>query len=318
MRPIKLSVNSKETRNDIIEQSAMLKDINTIVRIMPDRSEDERKRVKELNDEAKSRNNDTENPPKNGFVWAVVGKLQPQLLQIKKESETCKSEQYNNRYHNNVNGSVDNGKLKPNKRKKKNNSIVKCLLTNIRSIGPKSYSGASKRDELISRCNENDIDLIFICESWTSHDDLNDSISLANYNIVSRIDKNNSSGRGGGLIIYARDTINNISFKSSYYGDKDISFQSTCIELKMDRDKAIDIHLIYRSPNQDSNESEKRSIDAIVDILNTSKNDTILLGDANMPEICYESYKACPYSGVSIDRSTNYIDALKIFPTNNS
>ena len=51
----------------------------------------------------------------------------------------------------------------------------------------------------------------------------------------------------------------------------------------MDRDKAIDIHLIYRSPNQDSNESEKRSIDAIVDILNTSKNDTILLGDANMP-----------------------------------
>ena len=85
MRPIKLSVNSKETRNDIIEQSAMLKDINTIVRIMPDRSEDERKRVKELNDEAKSRNNDTENPPKNGFVWAVVGKLQPQLLQIKKK-----------------------------------------------------------------------------------------------------------------------------------------------------------------------------------------------------------------------------------------
>ena len=68
MRPIKLSVNSKETRNDIIEQSAMLKDINTIVRIMPDRSEDERKRVKELNEVAKSRNNDTENPPKTDFV----------------------------------------------------------------------------------------------------------------------------------------------------------------------------------------------------------------------------------------------------------
>ena len=201
----------------------------------------------------------------------------------KEESETSKSEQYNNRYHNNVNGSVNNGRLKPNKGKKKNNSIVKCLLTSIRSIGPKSYSGASKRDELISRCNENDIDLIFICESWTSHDDLNDSISLANYNIVSRIDKNNTSGRGGGLLIYARDTIKNISFKSSFNGDKEISFQSTCIELKMDRDKAIDIHLIYRSPNQDSNESEKRSIDAIVDILNTSKNDTILLGDANMP-----------------------------------
>ena len=78
----------------------------------------------------------------------------------------------------------------------------------------------------------------------------------------------------------------------------------------MGRDKTIDIHLIYCSPNQDSNESERRSIDTIADILNTSKNDTILLGDTNMPEICYESYKACPYSGVSIDRSINYINAL--------
>ena len=38
---------------------------------------------------AKNRNNNPENPefPKNGLIWAVVGKLQPQLLLIKKKEK---------------------------------------------------------------------------------------------------------------------------------------------------------------------------------------------------------------------------------------
>ena len=112
-------------------------------------------------------------------------------------------------------------------------------MTNIRSIGPKSISGAAKRDELISRCNENDIDLVFICETWTNKEDDNNCIMLPNFNIIARVDKNNTSGRGGGILVYAREKIKNISHIKSYDGDNDISFQSTCFELKMGKQKAI-------------------------------------------------------------------------------
>ena len=110
--------------------------------------------------------------------------------------------------------------------------------------------------------------------------------------------------------MYARKKIKNISYIKSYNGDNDISFQSTTIELKVDKQKAVDFNMIYRSPNQDSKESEKNSIDAILKIMNDSKKDSVISGDANLPEVCYESYNACPYPGVSTDRSISFIEAL--------
>ena len=44
--------------------------------------------------------------------------------------------------------------------------------------------------------------------------------------------------------------------------------------------------------------------------MNDSKKDSVIIGDANLPEVCYESYKACPYPGVSTDRSISFIEAL--------
>ena len=73
----------------------------------------------------------------------------------------------------------------------------------------------------------------------------------------------------------------------------------------------------YRSPNPGSKESEKNSIDAIVKIMNDSKKDSVILGDANLPEVCNESYKACPYPGVSTDSSISFIEALRNIALNN-
>ena len=75
---------------------------------------------------------------------------------------------------------------------------------------------------------------------------------LRNFNIIARVDKNNTSGRGGGILVYACEKIKNIAFIKSYDRDNDISFQSTTIELKVDKQKSVDINMLYRSPNQDS------------------------------------------------------------------
>ena len=68
--------------------------------------------------------------------------------------------------------------------------------------------------------------------------------------------------------MHTRDSIDSISFKNSNNSDNDLSFQSTCIELKIGKQKAINIKLIYRSLNQDSKEIERKSIEVIGDIMN--------------------------------------------------
>ena len=80
-RPIKATVRSKELRDSIVWESRKLKDKKWI---LPDRSQEERKRVKELVEESKKRNGseDENMRPKNGMKWAVVGKLRPTLVEI--------------------------------------------------------------------------------------------------------------------------------------------------------------------------------------------------------------------------------------------
>ena len=84
---------------------------------------------------------------------------------------------------------------------------VSCALTNIRSIGPKSVSGASKRSELSVLCSKYQIDLVFITESWASEEDDNSAINLPGYKILSRVDKDTVACRGGGILIYVNERI---------------------------------------------------------------------------------------------------------------
>ena len=56
-------------------------------------------------------------------------------------------------------------------------------------------------------------------ESWTCESDTNDAVNINGFDIMSRVDKNTESGRGGGIIIYVNNNIKNISFTSSFKGD---------------------------------------------------------------------------------------------------
>ena len=186
-----------------------------------------------------------------------------------------------------------------------------CILTNIRSIGPRTPSGVAKRAELLQICIDHEIDIIFETESWTCESDTNDAVNINGFNIMSRVDQNTESGRGGGIIIYVKNNIQNISFTSSFKGDESFPIQISEICLNLAERNNIKISLVYRSPNQPDNEKEISSIKAIIDTMEKKSNDSVILGDLNLPEVDYEEITTHPYPGVSNkDRSIAYIENL--------
>ena len=50
----------------------------------------------------------------------------------------------------------------------------------------------------------NEADIICIQESWTNPTDQNSDICSSKFGIISRIDKNTSTGRSGGAIVMAK------------------------------------------------------------------------------------------------------------------
>ena len=72
-RPIRITVNSKDLKDSIVEESINLKDkkldaLKVETNISPDRSTEERTEIKEKLKEKDARNNDSSHPqdPKNG------------------------------------------------------------------------------------------------------------------------------------------------------------------------------------------------------------------------------------------------------------
>ena len=120
-------------------------------------------------------------------------------------------------------------------------------------------------------------------ESWTCESDTNDAVNINGFNIMSRVDKNTESGRGGGIIIYVKNNIKNISFTSSFKGDESYPIQISEICLNLAERNNIKVTLVYRSPNKPDNEKEISSIKAIIDTMEKRSNDSVILGDLNLP-----------------------------------
>lgn len=87
-RPIRVTVKSKELRDRIVKASGKLSGKDTI--ITPDRSADEREKVKNMVKECKTRNESPEHPnaPKNLHKWVLVGKLHPFIKEVEIKRKT--------------------------------------------------------------------------------------------------------------------------------------------------------------------------------------------------------------------------------------
>ena len=144
-------------------------------------------------------------------------------------------------------------------------------------------------------CSRYQIDLVFITESWTSDEDNNSSINLPGYKILSRVDKDSVTGRGGGILIYVNERLKNVHLVKEQKGDSNFPIQISTIQINSSHGNNIKVNLIYRSPNIPS-EKENESIDAIC---NTMENnvDNLIIGDLNLPEVDYEDGSTKPYPG---------------------
>lgn len=121
-------------------------------------------------------------------------------------------------------------KVRPTNSKILNN--FKCVLTNVRSIGPKTLSGAAKRKEIELLCNKNKIDLLFVNKSWTCKLDTNASININGFQSIARVEKHSISSRGGRILIYAKNNISCVYDRDSYKGNDDLSIQMAHIEIR--------------------------------------------------------------------------------------
>ena len=159
-------------------------------------------------------------------------------------------------------------------------------------------------------------DLILICETWLNEQTPNAMLNIEGYYINSDLRKDRTDtlrGIGGGLLVYIRDgiSVNEVSLSSEFS-------QQCTLEVLLDKDdcqKNINptITLFYRSPN-----SSTENNDDFVCLLDTIKNNTLTVGDLNMPGINWSS-NVSDRKGQNILDCVNKcaLDQLVLFPTHN-
>ena len=78
------------------------------------------------------------------------------------------------------------------------NSRIRVLYSNVRSI-------VNKIDELKHSTYNLKPNVICICETWTNDSILNAYLSIEDYSILCRKDRNDTDqGKGGGLLVYVK------------------------------------------------------------------------------------------------------------------
>jgi hypothetical protein len=154
---------------------------------------------------------------------------------------------------------------------------LEILYMNVRSLSNKIH-----RLELL--LSETEPDIAVLSETWTSDKITNPSISLNNYEIVSRSDRTNTKdGRGGGVIIYAKNEI------SSKIQNKPPN--STIMDIQVCEIKICDVTIVgvYRSPTT-NNDSDMKLINYLKDVPDM----TTVVGDFNLPRVDWSNPLCTP------------------------
>ena len=177
------------------------------------------------------------------------------------------------------------------------------MYTNARSI-------VNKIQELKLLAADCSPDVIAITESWTHDAISNQYLSIPNYTLVARHDRNDTqNGRGGGLLIYVNEKLQ--STETSCPSD----FNQYCsVQINSTQGSPIHIYLVYRSPNSNAENNEK-----LIEVMKEATNNAIVIGDFNYPHANWEMLSGCTESQILIDTSLDmfwmqYVD----FPTHHN
>ena len=144
---------------------------------------------------------------------------------------------------------------------------IGCL--NIRSL-------VHKVDQLSVILNDENLDILFINESWLNENISTSEICIPGYSCF-RYDR--PAQRGGGVAVYIKDTVNAICRSDINERHPDIEMIWLEVEVKSKECKTVLTGTIYRPPSS-SFEYMNNVIDAL-DALSTEGLEMILLGDLN-------------------------------------
>jgi exonuclease III len=127
-------------------------------------------------------------------------------------------------------------------------------------------------------------DIVVLTETWTSEKHSNPSISISNYEIVSRSDRlNTKDGKGGGLVIYAKLEI------ATQIIDKKIKTQICDIQMCHLKIRDTTIIAIYRSPK-----TSAASDELLIAHLRAAPDMSVILGDFNLPKVSWDNPARSP------------------------
>ena len=126
-------------------------------------------------------------------------------------------------------------------------------------------------------------DIVLICETWLSEALNDDIIQIPEYTIV-RQDR--SSGRGGGLLFYVRNSLSvNSDFKNIVSNYSTCDIESLLISVHLKETLPIYIVGLYRPPSGKIDEYIKKCekiVENIYLLPKGRKAETMLLGDVNV------------------------------------
>ena len=132
-------------------------------------------------------------------------------------------------------------------------NIIRCYCTNIQSR-------INKRAELEVVVNEKEPHIIAITETWCNQSILDSEVAIEGYSMF-RLDKGTISGKGGGVILYIHDSMSAVACHEIQNHNFD---SSVWCMIKLERNENLLVGLCYRSPNDSTEENNKRLLDQMI------------------------------------------------------
>ena len=162
---------------------------------------------------------------------------------------------------------------------------VKVVFANVRSI-------VKKIDEVRAFASIEKPDILVFTETWANEEIGDAFFSIPGYDLAAREDRNDTGkGRGGGIMVFTSRNVHVCKVNVNTEFNQYVSLRMKC------RNKEINVHAIYRSPN-----SKKENDDELCKWVENMNGTNIIIGDLNYPDIDWEN-------GTSGSRGRNFFEA---------
>ena len=168
------------------------------------------------------------------------------------------------------------------------NNQLKVITANVQSLPPKI-------DELIALIQVENFDVIALNETWldTESKNLLAEVAIHGYKVF-RVDKPTQTGRGGGSIMYVKNTLNPI--------ERILSATCTREIIQVDINPKNSVHLklvlIYRNPRITAANNDE--FYTMLEEILLSQHECVIMGDFNLPNIDWTLERPTPAPGYKL------------------